>query len=115
MDFNEYQELSLRTASEASTSKEQLILNGVMGLCGEAGECIDIVKKHKFHGHTLDEEKLKDEASDCLWYLAAIAEGLGITLEEIAIHNVEKLKKRYPDGFEVERSKKHLETELNSL
>jgi len=108
MDFNEYQELALRTTSDAATSKEQLILNGVMGLCGESGECIDIVKKHKFHGHLLDEEKLKDEASDCLWYLASIAAGLGITLEEIAIHNVNKLKKRYPEGFDIERSKKHL-------
>jgi len=108
MDFNEYQELALRTASQASQTKEQLILNGVMGLCGEAGECIDIVKKHRFHGHLLDEDKLKDEASDCLWYLAAIAAGLGLTLEEIAIHNVEKLKRRYPDGFDVEKSKNHV-------
>jgi len=109
MEFNEYQKLAIRTASEASKSKENLILNGVMGLCGEAGECIEIVKKHKFHGHELNAEKLKDEASDCLWYLAAIVEGLGTTLEEIAIHNIEKLSKRYPDGFSKENSKKHVE------
>ena len=102
MDFNEYQKLALRTASEAS--KQNLILDGVMGLCGEAGECIDIVKKHMFLGHELNKQKLIDEASDCLWYLAVIASGLGVTLEDIANHNVEKLKARYPDGFDFDKS-----------
>jgi len=109
MNFNEYQALAMRTAGDYS--KDSLILNGVMGLCGEAGECIDIVKKHKFQGHALDAEKLLDEASDCLWYLAIIASGLDITLEEIAIHNVEKLKKRYPDGFDVSKSRIRLNKE----
>jgi NTP pyrophosphatase (non-canonical NTP hydrolase) len=102
MDFNEYQKLAMTTASD--TSKQNLILNGVMGLCGEAGECIDIVKKHMFQGHELNREKLIDEASDCFWYLAAVATGLGITLEEIALYNVEKLKKRYPEGFDADKS-----------
>ena len=102
MDFNKYQELAMRTASNAS--KEDMILNGVMGLCGEAGECIEIVKKHKFHGHALDREHLIDEVSDCLWYLAAISVGLDIELEEIAKHNINKLKKRYPNGFNHEKS-----------
>jgi len=102
MDFNEYQKLAMRTAS--GDSKQNLILNGVMGLCGESGECIDIVKKHMFQGHELDKQKLLDEASDCLWYLAEIAAGLEVTLDEIACHNVEKLKKRYPDGFDSDKS-----------
>lgn len=105
MDFNEYQKLAMKTASDTSKhSKQNLILNGVMGLCGEAGECIDIVKKHMFQGHELNREKLIDEASDCLWYLAEIATGLNLTLEEIASHNVEKLKKRYPEGFDADKS-----------
>lgn len=102
MDFKEYQELAMRTTSD--TSKQNLILNGVMGLCGEAGECIDIVKKQMFQGHDLDRQKLIDEASDCLWYLAEIASGLGISLDDIAVHNIEKLKKRYPNGFDANRS-----------
>ncbi len=75
-----------------------------MGLNGEAGEAMDIIKKYYYQGHELDKEKLKDECSDVLWYLAEIAEGLEIGLEDIAIHNIEKLKKRYPDGFAVEKS-----------
>ena len=102
MDFNEYQKLAMRTASDKS--KQNMVLNGVMGLCGEAGECIDIVKKHMFQGHELDTQKLIDEASDCLWYLAEIASGLDISLEDIANHNVEKLRKRYPDGFNIDKS-----------
>lgn len=102
MDFNEYQKLAMRTASESSS--QNLVLNGVMGLCGEAGECIDIVKKHMFQGHELDKRKLIDEASDCFWYLAAIATGLDVSMEEIAMHNVEKLRKRYPNGFSTDES-----------
>ena len=83
----EYQEKALRTANKLTRS--ELILNGVMGLNGEAGECIDLVKKHLFQGHNLDERKLKDELSDVLWYVAITCEGLGITMDEEskAIHS----------------------------
>jgi NTP pyrophosphatase (non-canonical NTP hydrolase) len=100
--FNEYQKLAQRTSSKAAEHNK--ILNGVMGLNGEAGECIDIVKKHLFQGHELNKEKLLDEAGDCLWYLAEIASGLGVDLQEIAEHNIAKLRARYPNGFEIERS-----------
>jgi len=98
----EYQRHAMRTAN-AETAQE-LILNGVMGLNGEAGEVIDIYKKHLFQGHVMDSEKMVDELSDVLWYLAITAEGLGVTLDDIALHNVEKLRKRYPDGFDAKRS-----------
>ena len=98
----EYQKLAMRTASDLDTYG--LILNGVMGLNGEAGECIDVVKKHLFQGHELDKEKLIDELSDVLWYAAITSEGLGVTLDDVMRHNVEKLQKRYPNGFSAERS-----------
>lgn len=102
MTLNEYQKLAMRTAG--TDNKDKLLLNGVMGLNGEAGECIDIVKKHVFQGHVLDKEKLKGELGDVLWYIAATAESIGVSLDEVAADNVEKLKRRYPDGFEAERS-----------
>ena len=102
MTGTEFQEKAMRTA-EASDSGA-LLLNGVMGLNGEAGECIDIMKKYLFQGHELDKEKLMDELSDVMWYAAITATGLGVTLDEVMQHNVEKLKKRYPDGFDKERS-----------
>ena len=81
-----------------------MLINSVMGLNGEAGEVIDLVKKHLFHNHELDKDKLKLELGDVLWYLAEAAEALGISLEDIAISNIDKLKRRYPEGFDFEKS-----------
>ena len=103
MDFNEYQRLAQRTSSK-KVDRLDRILNGLMGLNGEAGECIDILKKYFYQGHELDKEKLIDELGDVLWYIAETCEGIGVTMEEIAKRNIEKLRKRYPHGFETERS-----------
>ena len=84
MNFNEYQEFAYSLASEKC--EEQPILNGVLGLAGESGECADIVKKHIFQGHELNKEKLKDELGDVLWYIAITAKGLGITLQDVVDH-----------------------------
>ncbi len=85
-------------------SKEEILLNGVMGLCGEAGEAIDIVKKWRFQGHDLDRETLAKELGDIAWYLAETAWGLDLSLEDVFQGNLDKLAKRYPEGFSVERS-----------
>jgi len=103
MTINEYQKLAMTTLNPELSEKDVLI-NGVMGLCGESGEAIDIVKKHLFHGHELDREKLIKELGDVAWYLAETATALGVDLEEILRTNIEKLKKRYPEGFDSERS-----------
>ena len=88
---------------ESIISRDRLI-NGLMGLNGEAGEAIDILKKHLFQGHPLDSEHLAKELGDVAWYLAVSADALGYSLEEILQMNVDKLRARYPDGFEAERS-----------
>lgn len=75
-----------------------------LGVAGEAGEVADIIKKHVGHAHPLNEDKLKDELGDVLWYVADLAKTLGITLSSVAEHNVAKLQKRYPEGFSTERS-----------
>ena len=102
MNPNEYQKLCMRTANFMDSSK--LIVNGAMGLCGEAGEVIDLVKKWVFQGHELYKEDVEEELGDVLWYAAILCEGIGTTMEEVMQKNIDKLKKRYPDGFEVERS-----------
>jgi NTP pyrophosphatase (non-canonical NTP hydrolase) len=94
---NDYQRLSLRTAGE---NKGLWLDNAIMGLCGEVGECADLVKKHHFQGHILDQEKLIDELGDVLWYCALLASALEISLESVMQRNIDKLKKRYPDGFD---------------
>jgi NTP pyrophosphatase (non-canonical NTP hydrolase) len=77
---------------------------GAMGLAGESGEYVDIVKKMLFHDHGLDTVKMALELGDILWYLAYSAHALNLTLSQIADLNIEKLKRRYPDGFSAERS-----------
>ena len=105
MTLNEYQKEAMRTASGMSQQcNDNLLLNGAMGLNGEAGEVIDILKKHMFQGHELDKAHIAKELGDCLWYIAIAAEGAGYTLDEIAEMNKTKLRKRYPEGFEIEKS-----------
>ena len=103
MTINEYQKLAMQTLNPALSQKDVLI-NGVMGLCGESGEAIDIVKKHLAQGHELDREKLAKELGDIAWYLAETAYALEMPLEDILQVNIDKLKKRYPEGFSAERS-----------
>ncbi len=103
MTINEYQKLAMTTLNP-KLDKKDVLINGVMGLCGESGEAIDIVKKHLAQGHELDREKLIKELGDIAWYLAETATVLDVTLEEVLTRNIEKLKKRYPEGFDTERS-----------
>lgn len=103
MTFNEYQKLAMTTLNPELSQKDTLV-NGVMGLCGEAGEVIDLVKKHLHQGHELDREAIKKELGDIAWYLAETAYVLGFSLEEVFQGNIEKLKMRYPEGFSVEAS-----------
>ena len=103
MTINEYQTLAMTTLNP-ELSKRDVLINSVMGLCGESGEAIDIVKKWMAHGHELDKEHLAKELGDIAWYLAEAATALDTNLETILIQNIEKLKDRYPQGFAAERS-----------
>ena len=103
MSPNEYQVEALRTASGTNKALP-MELNGVMGLTGEAGECVDLMKKHLFQGHALDKEHIAKELGDVSWYLAVTAAAIGYDLETIFQMNIDKLRKRYPDGFDADRS-----------
>ena len=100
---NDYQRMAMRTAGEYDTDYDQL-RNAAYGLNGEAGEVIDLLKKHEFQGHDLSNEKLIDECGDVLWYCALLADALGFSLEQVMNRNIDKLRKRYPDGFDKARS-----------
>lgn len=103
LTLNEYAMAALRTAGDGD--KLHYVLNGAMGLAGEAGEVVDHLKKHMFQGHDLNPDKLIEELGDALWYITCTAYGLGHTLEYVAKRNLEKLQKRYPKGhFDVEDS-----------
>lgn len=111
MTINEYQDLAMRTLNPELNQKDVLI-NSVMGLCGESGEAIDIVKKHLAQGHALDKDHLIKELGDVAWYLAEAATALDVPLEQVFQGNIDKLEKRYPQGFEKARSEIRLNGDL---
>lgn len=111
MTIDEYQRLAMSTLNPALSRKDVLI-NSVMGLCGESGEAIDIVKKWLAQGHALDKEHLAKELGDVAWYLAEASTALDISLETILQGNLDKLKKRYPEGFDTARSMTRLAGDL---
>ena len=102
MTLNEYQTAAQRTSAHEDALWK--LENGLLGLFGEGGECADILKKALFQGHALDKEHMAKELGDVMWYVAEVASGLGMNLEEIAQMNIDKLKARYPDGFDPEKS-----------
>ena len=115
MTGREYQQNAMRTNDGKATERLEAfvsdgrvdiggILNGCLGLAGESGEFLDMIKKWIFHGKPLDEEHAKKEAGDVCWYIAMICHSFGWNLDEIMRINVDKLKARYPEGFSTELS-----------
>jgi NTP pyrophosphatase (non-canonical NTP hydrolase) len=102
VNFQDYEEAVQRTMNMKTSWREQMC-NFLMGLAGEVGEVTEPVKKYLFHGKPLDINKIKDELGDVLWYLTAVADTMGFSLEHIARCNKEKLEKRYPNGFHGQR------------
>lgn len=98
MTGNEFQKHVLRTANNGLTDNEELS-NICMGMAGETGEFVDMIKKHIFHKHELDLMKCATELGDQMFYIAWAADVLGFDLETIMKMNKEKLDKRYPNGF----------------
>ena len=103
MTGNEYQKLAMTTLNKEIPESE-LLINAILGLSGETGEVADLIKKHKFQGHDLDEQKLIDELGDIAWYLSEAATALKVDLDTILERNIEKLKRRFPQGFDKEKS-----------
>lgn len=109
MDADDYQKAALRTYKVQSEREGRLMT--ALGLCGEAGEFAEIVKKAEFHSHALSRDMAKKELGDVAWYLAAACHALGFSLSEVMAANIEKLKARYPDGFTTEASKNRKEND----
>ena len=109
MDVNAYQKEAMTLLNPALNEKD-VLMNALMGLCGDSGEAIDLMKKHLYQGHALDQEKLIKELGDIAWYLAEAATGLNIDLSEVLQCNLDKLHARYPQGFDTQRSQ-HREKE----
>ena len=117
MTGSEYQKLAMRTNDGKATERLAFVitanegnrdvcglLNGCLGLADEAGELLDMFKKWIFHNKMLDKDHAKKELGDVMWYVAMISYSMGWDLDEIMQMNVDKLKARYPDGFDTDLS-----------
>ena len=111
MTGNGYQRLAMRTCSIPYDDKEGMLRHAVFGLCSEAGEVAGILQK-VYQGHAFNKEHMMKELGDCQWMIAEACEALGVTLEDVMEMNVEKLKARYPKGFEAERSLNRVEGDI---
>jgi NTP pyrophosphatase (non-canonical NTP hydrolase) len=104
VSLDEYQRLAARTVN-AQLSAEQRLVDAAAGLAEEAGEVLGLVRKHAYMRHGLDRERVVRELGDALWCLATLASCVGVTLSDVAAANVEKLQRRYPDGYSDEASR----------
>lgn len=102
MTGNEYQYLASRTINNNLTVRD-MELHAIHGMAGEIGELHSIYQK-EYQGHDVDLEHIKKELGDLLWFIAEYCTSYDWDLEEIMQMNIDKLKKRYPDGFEKEKS-----------
>lgn len=112
MKFSEYQELASRT--EKTLPRAGALQHGILGCASEVGELADAVKKHVIYSEELDVANVAEEIGDVMWYLALLANNLGLNMDDIANSNIEKLRLRYPekytDGAAVARADKVGET-----
>lgn len=103
MTGNEYQALAMRTCSIPYEDATGRLNHSVFGLASEAGEVAGLLQK-TYQGHAFDSNHMKKELGDCLWMIAEACDALGTTMDDVMQMNIDKLRARYPDGFEAERS-----------
>jgi NTP pyrophosphatase (non-canonical NTP hydrolase) len=103
MTADEYQTQAGRTLIDSPdneyTGNEIMLAWCALGLTGEAGEVADAIKKSVFHRHPFDRDELIKELGDVLWYVAALCTKIDVSMSDIMQRNVDKLKKRYPEGY----------------
>ena len=98
MTLADYERAAHRTVNPALTSEQRLV-DAAAGLAEEAGEVLGLVRKHVFMHHELDRARVLTELGDALWCLTTIAGAIGLSLDDVAAGNLEKLRHRYPDGY----------------
>lgn len=103
MTLDEYQSAAARTAN-TRLEPADLLLDHAAGLAEEGGEVLALVRKHRYQGHPLDGERLAKELGDALWCLAGVARLAGLSLDAVAEGNLEKLRRRFPEGFSEDAS-----------
>ena len=103
MDWSDYQAGVKRTLNPDVKGPE-IAVNAALGITDEGGEVAGAIKKWRYQGHSLDPEAIVEELGDVLYYVTLMADWLGYGLDEVAMVNAEKLRDRYGDKFEAEKS-----------
>ena len=98
MNFRDYQRASNQTATTFDRIEWEKVAWAI-GLAGETGELVDLVKKDVFQERPATQADFESEAGDVLWYLANLCYVYGIDMQRVAEENIKKVKARYPDGF----------------
>ena len=104
MNIKEHLEEIVKPRTNHVESKKDAFINACLGLAGETGEVIDLIKKIEFHGHPFEINKIKNEIGDVLFYLNWLAYLSGTDIESCLKANAEKLRKRYSNGFNTQDS-----------
>jgi len=95
--LKDYQEFCKTIAGKYDNSEKEIFTWG-LGVAGEAGDVAGCIKKTFSHGND-QKAGIKENLGDTLWYIAMICNFFGWNLTEILNENMDKLKKRYPQGF----------------
>jgi NTP pyrophosphatase (non-canonical NTP hydrolase) len=101
--FSIYQEEVKRTKKNHESIRDELC-DYSMGVSGEAGEVLDLIKKVCWQGKPMNIEKVIEEMGDVLWYLAALSDTIGVSLDTVVEYNIIKLRERYQTGYSHEES-----------
>ena len=113
MKANEYQLQAARTLIDGPdfeiNNMDMMTIWCALGLAGETGEAVDMIKKGILHQHGINEGKLMEEIGDICWYIAGICSVRGYDLGQIMKENIDKLKTRYPNGFNSTDSQKRID------
>lgn len=103
MTPNEYQKNAMRTCNIPYENKREMIYHAVLGLASEAGEVAGIFQK-EYQGHEICYDHVKKELGDCLWMIAEACTAIGTNMEDVMQINIDKLKSRFPEGFDPDKS-----------
>lgn len=98
MNLKEYAE-AVKSTSNPNLTRSEMASNWALGIAGESGEVVELIKKHLYHGKNMDLSDLEKEVGDVVYYVQAMCNLFGLDLEEVMQKNADKLKKRYPEGF----------------
>lgn len=111
MNLKDYQKAALRTMSSDTPMYDvsPILVHCAVGICTESGELLSSIKKSLFYGRDVDNENIKEEIGDLMWYIQNLCTERGWDLEEILSENIRKLQIRYPEKFTPEQATMRLD------